>query len=301
MGDNSLTYLPPSALDSLQRIDLVARELVEGAMLGLHRSPFRGFSPEFAEYREYAPGDNVKYIDWKCCARTDRYYVKCFEEESNLNGFVLLDTSASMGVPDSAGRPAKFHYAACLAAAFLYLFQRQRDAGALMSWSSAVGECTECSASLAHFLRCMRRLEALKPSGISNAAPCLEKLSERIPRRSMVLIFSDLLDRNPEFYKSLSRLLYNRCEVIIFQVLNQDELEFPYSGVIRFKDPESGQMLELDADGWRDDYMRGLQEWNQSIRKFCDRGRITIEPVSTAIPFERALAAYFTRREAMLR
>ena len=296
-----LTYLPPKALDTLQRLELVARDLVEGGLLGLHRSPFRGFSPEFAEYREYTPGDNVKYVDWKTCARTDRCYVKCFEEESNLNGYVLLDTSASMAMPDQAGRPVKFRYAAALAAAFLYLFRRQHDAGSLMTWSDHVGECTECGTSLAHFLDCMRRLEALKPGGASDAAPCLESLAERIPRRAMVLIFSDFLDRRPDFYKSLARLLFNRCEIILFQVMNADELEFPYAGIVRFKDPESGQTMELDADGWRAEYLAGLDEWNRRLRAFCDSRHVTIEPVSTALPFERALAAYFARREAMLK
>ena len=226
MSDSRYTYLPPETLESLKHIELVARSLVEGGMLGLHRSPYRGFSSEFAEYRKYSPGDSVKYIDWKTYARSDRYYIKCFEEETNLHSYILLDTSGSMAMSGSDGRqsPAKFHYACYFAAAFMYLAHQQRDAHALFTWSDAPGEFTGCSNSITHLSSNLRRLESLKAEGVSNAAFSLARIAERIPRRSLVIVFSDFLERNSNFLRSLHQLTFKHCEVILFQILNEDEL-----------------------------------------------------------------------------
>ncbi len=295
------TYLPASTPETLKNIELVARTLVEGGMLGLHRSPFRGFSSEFAEYRKYSPGDSVRYIDWKTYARSDRYYIKCFEEETNLNAFLLLDTSASMGMKDAKNAPVKFNYACYLAGAFLYLMHQQRDASGLMTWSDTVGECSDCSNTAAHLMSCLKKLETLAPGGESNAGPCLEILAGRIPRRSLVLIFSDFLDRDTSFLKALNHLIFNRCEIVLFQILNEDERSFPYRGLVRFEDLETKNAMELDAEGVRNHYFRAFREYHSALADFCDAHRIALEPMSTAIPFERALAAYFTKREALLR
>jgi len=270
-------------------------------MLGLHRSPFRGFSSEFAEYRKYSPGDSVKYIDWKTYARSDRYYIKCFEEETNLNAYVLLDTSASMAMSgaDEKHSPAKFHYACYFAAAFLYLFHQQRDAHGLCTWSGKPGEFTGCSNAVSHLAANLKRLESLVPEGVSNAAESLAAIADQIPRRSLVIVFSDFLEDNTSFLQAFHQLTFKRCEVILFQILNEDELKFPYRGLIRFEDMETGASLELESEACRDDYLNALRQYNSGLKNFCDRYKIAFETLTTADPFERALAAYFSKREAM--
>ena len=301
MQENSYTYLPPETLDTLKNVEFVARSLVEGAMLGLHRSPYRGFSSEFAEYRKYSPGDNVKYIDWKTYARSDRYYIKCFNEETNLNSYILLDTSGSMAMAGAAKAkcPAKFNYACYLAAAFMYLAHKQRDAFSLLTWSEKPGEFTGCSNSLSHLGTMLKHLEALKPSGISNAAFSLSKIAEHIPRRSLVLVFSDFLEHGTDFLRSLHQLTFKQCEVILFQILNADELAFPYKGLIKFQDLETGETMELEGEACREQYLSALEKYNSEIKGFCDQHRIAFEKLTTEAPFERALAAYFSKREVL--
>ena len=301
MPDRQYTYLSPETLDTLKHIELIARSLVEGGMLGLHRSPYRGFSSEFAEYRKYSPGDSVKYIDWKTYARSDRYYIKCFEEETNLHSYILLDTSGSMAMSGADGRrsPAKFHYACCFAAAFLYLAHQQRDAHGLFTWSDVPGEFTGCSNSATHLASSLRRLESLKPEGVSNAAYSLARIAERIPRRSLVIVFSDFLERNSDFLRPLHLLTFKQCEVILFQILNEDELQFPYRGLIRFQDMETGEAMELESEACREYYLKALRNYNAELKQFCDQYKITFETLTTADPFERALAAYFSKREVL--
>ena len=301
MREHHQTYLPPETLDTLRNVEFVARSLVEGGMLGLHRSPYRGFSSEFAEYRKYSPGDSVKYIDWKTYARSDRYYIKCFNEETNLNCFILLDTSNSMAMAaaDAPPTPAKFNYACYLAAAFMYLAHKQRDAFSLLTWSNEPGDFTGCSNSTTHLAQCLSRLEALKPAGISNAAASLAKLAEQIPRRSLVLVFSDFLERGTDFLRSLHQLTFKQCEVILFQVLNGDERKFPYRGLIQFQDMETGETMELEGEACREHYLAELQKYNAEIKAFCDQHKIAFETLTTETPFERALAAYFSKREVL--
>ena len=295
------TYLPSETLDTLRNIEFVARYLVEGGMLGLHRSPYRGFSSEFAEYRKYTPGDSVKYIDWKTYARSDRYYIKCFNEETNLKCHILLDTSNSMAMAseDSPPTPAKFNYACYLAAAFMYLAHKQRDAFSLQTWSDIPSEFTGCSNSSAHLAECLQRLETLTPAGLSNTAACLAKIAELIPRRSLVIIFSDFLGNGTEFLRSLHQLNFKQCEVILFQILNADEIRFPYQGLVQFQDMETGQTMELEGDACREHYLNELRKYNAQIKEFCDCHKIAFETLSTETPFERALAAYFSKREVL--
>jgi len=298
--ESNYTYLPPETLDTLRNIEFVARSLVEGAMLGLHRSPYRGFSSEFAEYRKYSPGDSVKYIDWKTYARSDRYYIKCFNEETNLKCYVLLDTSNSMAMSGGgANGIAKFNYACYLAAAFMYLSHKQRDAFSLITWNNRPGDFTACSNSLSHLGASLKRLEALRPGGISNAAASLAKIAEQIPRRSLVLVFSDFLERDTAFLRSLHQLTFKQCEVILFQVLNGDELGFPYKGLIKFQDLETGETMELEGEACRAQYLAALEKYNSEIKGFCEQHRISFETLSTETPFERALAAYFSKREVL--
>ncbi|MFA6658876.1 MAG: DUF58 domain-containing protein [Victivallaceae bacterium] len=300
MNKTAYTYLPSSTLDSLKNIELVARSLVEGGMLGLHRSPYRGFSSEFSEYRKYSSGDDVRHIDWKTYARSDRHYIKCFEEDSNLNSYILLDTSNSMTMQnDGAESPAKFNYACYLAAAFMYLAHKQHDAFGLYTWAEQVDNFEGCSNSLSHLTSQLKRLEKLKPGGESDSEKCLSRIAELIPQRSLVLIFSDFLDRNENFIKPLHHLDFKKCEVILFQVMTENELKFPYRGLVRFEDLETAENIEVESESCRSYYLEALRNYNHRLRMFTEHHRMVFETISTATPFESALLAYFSKRTAM--
>ncbi|MDD3118768.1 MAG: DUF58 domain-containing protein [Victivallales bacterium] len=291
-------YLPPKTLESLKNIELVARNLAESGLLGLHRSPYRGFSAEFAEYRKYTPGDGIRYLDWKVYARSDRFYVKCFEEETNLRTYIVLDQSGSMGMPD-LDVPMKFNYACYLAAAFMYLMYRQHDGVGFFSYNDQVRETADCRCTRSHLIDLLRRLENLHPEGQSAAGSCLRRIAGQIPKRSLVLIFSDFFDAEPDFLDALQLLAFKHCEMILFQVLNENERHFPYRGLVEFEDLETGATMALEAESCREYFLHSLRNYNRRIKDFCDAGEITFFPLTTATPFERALAAYFAKREAM--
>ncbi|MEI8244884.1 MAG: DUF58 domain-containing protein [Lentisphaerota bacterium] len=299
MARSQYKYLPPESLDSLKNIELVAKTLVEGGMLGLHRSPYHGFSSEFAEYRKYSPGDSIKYIDWKTYARSDRYYIKCFEEETNLRSFIVLDKSGSMGMTSDRPVPVKFNYACYMAAAFMYLMHQQRDACGLFTYNDTIINAIECKYSRPHLIALLKLLEHLSPEGKSDAGGCLKRIAEQIPPRSMVIIFSDFFDHNPEFLKSLHHLTFKKCEVILFQILNDDELKFPYKGLVQFEDLETGETMDLESEASRDFFLDALKRYNLELKNFCDSQRISFETLTVSTPFDRALSAYFSKREAM--
>ncbi len=299
MAHRQYKYLPPEILDSLKNIEFVAKTMVEGAMLGLHRSPYHGFSSEFAEYRKYSPGDSIKYIDWKAYARSDRYYIKRFEEETNLRTYIVLDKSGSMGMASGKPVPVKFNYACYMAAAFMYLMHQQRDAFGLFTYNEKILDAKECKFSRAHLIDVLKLLEHLSPDGKSDAGSCLKRIAEQVPRRSLVIIFSDFFDHSPDFLKSLHQLTFKKCEVILFQVLNDEEQKFPYKGLIQFEDLETGETIDMESDACKDFFLTALNQYNISLKNFCDSQRISFETLTVSTPFERALAAYFSKREAM--
>ena len=290
-------YLPPSVLDTLHHVELIARGLVEGSLAGLHRSPYLGFSSEFSEYRKYCPGDPIKALDWVVYLRTDRYYIKQFQAETNSRVFVLLDQSASMTL--GAKDQRKFNYACYLAAAFLYLAQRQRDAIGLATFSDRVHEFFPARTAPAHLRRLLLHLEGLKPAGPSQASACFARLAEAIPRRSLVVIFTDCLDRDPAFMRQLEQFRYNQCELVLFQVLDPKELTFPYQGLVEFRDLETQEVIEVDAEDYREAYLAELERYNQQLKSVAERMNIWYERLSTETPFERALMGFFHKREKL--
>lgn len=293
----SFHYLPPSVLDTLRNVEMIARELVEGTLAGLHRSPYVGFSSEFSEYRKYVPGDPVKFLDWHVFAKTDRYYIKQFHEETNTRCYVLLDVSNSMAL--GAAGQQKFNYCCYLAAAFMYLVQRQRDAVGLFTYSDAVQEYFPAKGSYSNLRNLLSHLEGLEPTGPSQAAKCFHRIAEEIPRRSLVLIFSDFFDLEPGFLQSLEHFRFNQSEVILFQVLDSLERDFPFQGLVEFEDKETGEIIEVESADYRDSYLGALGSYNAELKANCDRMQVSFEALDTATPFERALLAYFYKREKL--
>ncbi|MCH2176826.1 MAG: DUF58 domain-containing protein [Lentisphaeria bacterium] len=297
MKQSQFHYLPPKVLDSLKNIELVARQLVEGSITGLHRSPYHGFSAEFSEHRKYCPGDTVKHVDWLAYGKTDRYYVKQFEEETNTRCYLVLDRSKSMTLGDE--NQQKFNYACYLTAAFAYLMNRQKDAVGLFTYNHEIQDYLPAKSSQFHLRNLLKHLEFIQPNGKSNAAPCFHRMAAEVQRRSLVIIFSDFFDQNDDFIKSLEHFHYKQCEVILFQVLDRHEYQFPYKGLIEFKDLETGQQMELEAEDLRELYMKSLDAYNQKLKSACHRMQFTFESLHTESPFEQALAAYFHKRERL--
>jgi uncharacterized protein (DUF58 family) len=294
---NTHAYLTPRTLDALRNIEMVARSMVEGTLTGLHRSPYHGFSSEFSEYRKYCPGDAVKHVDWQAYARTDRYYVKQYEDETNTRAYIVLDQSGSMGF--GSPRSHKFHYACYLAAAFIYLMHRQKDAVGLFTYDQSIREYFPAQCSRLHMLTLLSHLESLSPAGRSDAAPCFHRIAEEVRRRSIVLVFSDFFDPDPQFLNSLRHFKHKNCEVILFQVLDPLETEFPFRGLIEFRDLESGEFLEVESEDCRASYLEALNSANTLMKQFCGRMKMSFETLNTGTAFDHALLAYFHKREKM--
>jgi uncharacterized protein (DUF58 family) len=290
--------LTPRTLDTLKNIEMVARAMVEGTLTGLHRSPYHGFSSEFSEYRKYCPGDAVKHVDWVAYAKTDRYYVKQYEDETNTRAYVVLDRSGSMALGGS-GKAHKFNYACYLAAAFIYLMHRQKDAVGLFTYTDTVHTYYPAQCSRLHMLSLLSHIENLVPEGRSDAAPCFHRIAEEVRRRSIVLVFSDFFDPNEAFIRSLRHFQHKDCEVILFQVLDPLETDFPFRGLIEFRDLETGEFMELESEDCREAYLSDLRRYVQNMKQLCGRMNMSFETLNTGTAFDRALLAYFHKRERL--
>ena len=293
-----MTLLEPSVVARLGTLELKARTIVEGLLSGLHRSPFKGFSVEFAEYRQYMPGDDLATIDWKVYARSDRHYVKKFEEETNLDCHVIVDVSASMGY----GRRGitKFAYAQALAASLGYLMNRQRDAIGLTAFDESVVASLPPSARGGHlhsFLLTLDRLELGKTTDVSKP---LHQVAESVVKRGMVVLISDLLDDPDRVVKGLKHFQFRGNDVIVFHVLDPDELEFPFERATRFEDSETGEEVMAVPAVVRDEYLRAIEELIDRYKRELGGAGIDYQLLNTAQPLELALLAYLSTRARTL-
>jgi uncharacterized protein (DUF58 family) len=288
------TYLEPEAASRLRNLNLVARSVVEGFVSGLHRSPYHGFSVEFAEHREYAPGDNIKDLDWRAWAKSDRFYVKRYEEETNLSAHILLDTSASMTFR-SRGL-SKLEYACFLAASLAYLMVRQQDSVGLVVFAKGIQERLPPHSTTAHLNELLRALERVKPGGETDTAATFHQLAEMIKRRGLIVILSDLLDDEREVLRALRHFRHRRHEVIIFHILDPAERHFPYSRLSDFVDLETGDRLQVDPRFVRRDYLEQMEAFVANYRRGTTESAIDYILAETTTPYDRLLLSYLSRR-----
>ena len=288
------TYLEPEAASRLRNLNLVARSVVEGFVSGLHRSPYHGFSVEFAEHREYAPGDNIKDLDWRAWAKSDRFYVKRYEEETNLSAHILLDTSASMTFR-SRGL-SKLEYACFLAASLAYLMVRQQDSVGLVVFAKGIQERLPPHSTTAHLNELLRALEQVKPGGETDTAAPFHHLAEMIKRRGLIVILSDLLDDEREVLRALRHFRHRRHEVIIFHILDPAERHFPYSRLSDFVDLETGDRLQVDPRFVRRDYLEQMEAFVANYRRGTTESAIDYILAETTTPYDRLLLSYLSRR-----
>ena len=271
--------------------------IVEGFLTGLHRSPFRGFSVEFAEYRQYLPGDDLATLDWKVFGRTDRYFIKKYEEETNLDCHILIDVSASMAY--GSGELTKLQYGSYLAAALAYLMHRQRDAVGLIAFDDQIRKMLPPSARGGHLSALLITLDRLPIGERTNVAKPLNDLAEAIHKRGLVVLISDLLDDPGRVLDGLKHFRYRGTEVIVFQVLDPAELRFPFERAARFRDLETHDEVLAVPDAVRDEYLKAVNELQERYRRELRSAGIDYVPLDTSVPLETALLSYLmTRRRA---
>lgn len=291
-------YLDPAVVAKLGTIDLKARTIVEGFLTGLHRSPYKGFSVEFAEYRQYLPGDDLATLDWKIYARSDKHFVKKFEEETNLACHLLIDVSASMGY-GSRGL-TKAEYAKYLAAALAYLITRQRDAFGLIAFDEHIVSMLPPSARAGHLRAVLVALERLRIGSRTDVAKPLRDLAKTIRKRGLVILVSDLLDEPDRVIDELKHFRHRGTDVIVFHILDPHELEFPFDQAARFRDLETADEVLAVPAAIRDDYKARMQALIGRYRRELFLAGIDYTLLDTAQPLEFGLMSYLTTRRRVL-
>lgn len=307
-------YLDPAVVSRLRNIDLKARLIVEGYIAGLHRSPYHGFSVEFAEYRQYMQGDSLRRIDWKVYGRTERAYVKVFEEETNLVANILLDKSGSMGFPTHdelverrredgrRGRTGshayidKLTYGGMLAASLAYLMIRQQDAVGLALFDERIDTLIPHRSVRTQLHHVLRNLERVEPGAMTSISPTLHEMAERMKRRGLVVLISDLMDDPESLLEGLKHFRHRQHEVIVFHVLDPSEIELNYRDEVEFEDMETGRRVRLEPAFLREQYKGSVSAWIERLERGCRAHSIDYNLIRTDTPFDQALTAYLGKR-----
>ena len=297
-------YLRPEVIAQVKRLDLRARFMVEGFLAGLHRSPFHGFSVEFSEHRKYVPGDDTRMLDWNVFAKTDRFYVRKYEAETNLDTYLLMDMSGSMDYPAltdadfAAGRLRKIDYAICLAAAIGYLLIHQQDAVGLGTIGQKLEAFLPPKAKRSHLMSILAELANVKPYGPTGLAAGVHEVADRVRKRSLMVLFTDLLaDHVEPVVEALHHLRFRGHDLIIFHVLSEAEALFPFQGPNRFTDVESDTHVETDATAIRADYLEELDRFISRYRDEAGKIRADFVHVHTGMTFDKALLRFLIGRE----
>jgi uncharacterized protein (DUF58 family) len=289
-------YFDPLTLSKLSTLLLRARCVVEGLISGVHTSPYKGFSVEFSEHRQYAPGDEIRHIDWKAYAKFDRYYIKEYEEETNLRCYLLVDASASMSYRSNG--VSKFDYACYLAAALTYLMLNQQDLVGLVTFSDGIRRQLPARSSPGHLRAVIESLEQTVPAGDTNLGRTLHHIASQLKRRVLVILFSDLLDEPMEVMQGLRHLRYQKHEVLVFHVLDHDEIAFPFAQLTQFEDLEDETRVITDPRAIAADYQEQIQQFIREYETMCRRQSIDYTLFNTRMPLDKGLLRYLTWRGA---
>jgi uncharacterized protein (DUF58 family) len=290
-------FLDPRTLAKLHGLELRAARIVEGYVAGLHRSPYQGFSNEFAEHREYAPGDDLRYVDWKVFGKSDRFYLKQFEEETNLICYLLLDTSESMQYQGPAAPMSKLAYAQCAAAALAYLVLHQRDAVGLVTFDQEVGQLVRPSSSPTQLKQVLHVMETARTGRKTHTGPIFHDLAERLARRGIVVIISDLFDDVSAMLAGLKHFRHRRHDVIVMHVLDPAELDFPFQQVTMFKGLESLGNVVTEPRSLRAAYRQQVQGFLREVQTGCRAQQIDYLTVRTDQPLDAVLRTFLSARK----
>lgn len=290
-------YLKPEVINQIKRLDLRAQFVVKGFLQGLHASPFHGFSVEFSEHRRYASGDDPKDIDWLVYAKTDKYYVKKFEAETNITGYLVMDLSQSMGFTHRQ-ELTKFDYGICLAAALAYLMIHQQDPVGLITFDTRVKDSLAPKSKRTQLGTLLAHLAKLKPTGPTDIGKSLTQIAAMFRHRSLVMIFSDLLADPGPVFQALRRLRHRGHDVILFHILDEAEVTFPYDGMVEFEDPETNELVVVDASSYRRDYLSEIAAFRAMYKQECFQSGIDYVQLDTSMQFDKALMEYLLSRRS---
>jgi uncharacterized protein (DUF58 family) len=295
MTEKATNYFDPKVLAGISDLYLRARWVVEGMMSGIHRSRSKGFSVEFEQHREYSPGDEIRRIDWKALGRFDRYFVKEYEDETNLRAYLLVDTSGSMDYASDG--VTKFDYGCTLAASLAYLILRQQDAAGVVTFSDHIETFIPPKAKRDYLIQILRALENRGPAGETNVGKILEEIAGQIKRRGLVVLVSDLLDEPEQILKGLRLFRFKGNDVIVFHLLDPAELSLPFDGNILFEDLEELNLrVVADPRAIRKTYREVVEEFTSRMRQECHDNVIDYQLIATSTPLDRALASYLSWR-----
>jgi uncharacterized protein (DUF58 family) len=294
MTRDSKTFLHPEAIKRIARLDLRARYVVEGFLSGMHRSPYFGQSIEFRQHRQYTYGDDLRYVDWKVWAKQDRYYVKQFEEDTNLRCTLLVDVSGSMRY--GKGAMNKYEYACSIAASLAYLLLRQQDAVGCAAFDDAVRMTVPLRTKRNHLDSILQAMEICSPRNKTNLYQILRNVAENYPRRGLMVLLSDLLVKREGLFKGLRLLRSRGHDIIVFHVLDDDELDFPFTGPTRFEGLETADQLRCNPRALREGYLEAIDAYLEEVRLGCSRYQADYVQLRTSQPLDVALAAFLSNR-----
>jgi uncharacterized protein (DUF58 family) len=292
----SLTYSDPRTLAKLEGLELRARSIVEGYVAGMHRSPYHGFSVEFAEHREYVAGDDVRHVDWKVFGKTDKYYLKQYEEETNLICYLVLDASESMTYQSDGAAMSKLDYARTAAAALAYLVLRQQDSVGLAVFDQELRSLVRPSGNPSHLKQIAHVMEHAETAKKTATGQILHELAERLPKRGLVVLLSDLFDNPAALTAGLKHLRHRRHDVIVFQVLDPAELDFPFDQTTLFKGLEQWPDTLTDPKALRQAYLEEFEKHLLATRRACREQQADYLQLRTDQPLELALTSYLSKR-----
>lgn len=290
-----MNHFDPKVLAKLKNLYLRARVVVDGVMVGIHPSRAKGLSSEFEEHREYSPGDDVRHIDWKAYGKFDRYSIKEYRETTNLRAYILLDASSSMSYASDGW--SKFEYGSTLTASLAYLMLKQQDAVGLITFSNRVEKMVPPMATTGHLFAILKELEDRIPRGETSSGSILQELASSLKRRGFIILISDLLDKPEEVMRGLKQLRSKGNDVMVFQLLDRDEIEFPFEQPTLFMDLEEDLKLLTDPHAVRSAYLKSMNSLIEGYRKSCASYFIDYSIFNTSIGLDRALVRYLTWRE----
>lgn len=295
--DDPRRFLHPATIARISRLDLRARQVVEGFITGMHKSPFFGHSVEFVQHREYVPGDDVRHVDWKVWSKTDRYYIKQFEEETNLRSNLVLDVSESMHY--GRGPLNKYEYACTVAACLGYLQLRQQDSVGLVTFDSDVRQVVPPRSAHGHIDALVKAMDVSRPREKTDVERILRRVAEKVTARGMIVLVSDLLVDRAPLFRGLEMLSHRRHDILVFHLLDDDELTFPFAGTTRFEGMEELPNLVCDPRALRDGYMEALEEYLVEVRRGCTRLGIDYVLVRTGDYLDAVLSKFLHYRETI--
>ncbi len=293
-------FLDPKTVSLISNYRLLARLIIDGFFIGHHRGPRHAFSLEYSKHREYNPGDSLKLVDWKLYGKSDRFFVKQFEEETNLEGWLLMDVSRSMSYQGSRAAVTKLQYASYLAAALAYLLLQQKDLVGLVLFDEKLRRVVPPSSASKQLNLILCELKNAKPGGVSQFEDAARLVASRVRKRGLMILFSDLLSAPHQIEKTFKQFLHKCNELMVFHILAPEEIYFPFKRFGYFEDMETKKRILLQPASFREEYCKQVKDYLETIKKICFKLRVSYQMLETTVPYDRAIQTFLETRSRMM-